>query len=209
MEIVPSILGWTVEEMKEQINILQEHVPVLHLDLMDGHFVPEATPREIDFIKDTQPKYDLHIMSNYPDGYIDSLPFEKLRYIYVPVEIEERVLSATIGRLIGKDVSVGLSINPETSPTAIDQYVLRIKSILVMCVNPGESGRPFMPEAIDRFDRVRELFPLTRVSVDGGINEKTIPTIYGADEAVVHSAIFNQENPAAAWWAMQQKYSEK
>jgi len=205
MEIVPSILGYTVEEMKHQIEVLQDYVPVLHLDLMDGNFVPEATPHEIDFIRGYKPMFDLHIMSNYPDAYIDQLPLEKLRYVYMPVEIEERILSNAIGLLSGRDIMIGVSINPDTSPTQINEYINRIKSILVMCVQPGESGRPFQSEAIDRLDRVKDLFQFTHIAVDGGINEQTLPVVTSADAAVIHSAIFKQENPALAWWELQQK----
>jgi len=204
IEIAPSILSADFARLADEIAVVASAgVRMIHLDVMDGHFVPNITigPPVVEKLrKYSDLVFDCHLMITDPDKYAEH--FVKAGADHITFHIEA---TAEPERLIDKlhalGVTAGICLNPETPVEAVEKVAPLCDMVLVMTVHPGFGAQAFMPEPARKVIAVRKIVgPDVRVEVDGGISAETTPIVvgYGADTLVAGSAIFAQPDLVAA-----------
>lgn len=164
----------------------------LHLDIMDGIFVPNKTwdYNEISsFVKNTKTKLDVHLMVNDIDAYIDEFKNLNPEYITFHYEATNDPIKY-INKIKGLGIKVGMSIKPNTNVSEIKDLLPLLDLVLVMSVEPGFGGQKFMDSAISKVNELNALKGDYVVEIDGGINDETIKLV-NPDIAVVGSFITN------------------
>ncbi len=201
--ILPSLLLCDFGDLKREIALLEEAgVKALHLDVMDGHFVPNLTygmPIVAGIRKLTQLPIDVHLMISEPSKYVRQFAEAGADCLTIHAEIAED-LAATLGQIRSLGVGVGLALNPSTPLASVDQLLSLCDLLLIMSVNAGFGGQAFNPVALEKLNTVKESHPHLLLEVDGGVNLQTIGSCRkaGASLFVVGSAIFGQDNYRAA-----------
>ncbi|GGP12276.1 ribulose-phosphate 3-epimerase [Oceanobacillus neutriphilus] len=201
-KIAPSILSADFAKLGEEIKeVEQAGADYIHVDVMDGHFVPNITigPLIADAIKPiTDLPLDVHLMIENPDAYIPQ--FAKSASI-ITVHQEACVhLHRTLQLIRSYGVKPGVVINPGTPAEMIKPVLTEVDLVLLMTVNPGFGGQSFIKEVVPKIAQIaawREEIGLNfEIEIDGGVNEITAPicTENGADVLVAGSAVFNQSN---------------
>ena len=205
--ISSSILSANFMRLGEQIAEAEAAgVDWLHVDVMDGHFVPNITmgPFIVEWCrKATKLPLDVHLMIEEPDRYIE--PFAKAGASGLTVHVEVCPdMHKTLKAIRSLGCRAGIVLNPETPVEALDPYLAEADLVLVMSVHPGYSGQKFMPESIGRVAQVRKKLDALNSSawleVDGGISHDTLPKMKeaGATAFVAATAIFKYPEGIAA-----------
>ena len=204
IEIAPSILSADFANLAEEIRqVAAAGVKMVHLDVMDGHFVPNITfgpPVVAKLRKHSDLFFDTHLMITDPEKYAPE--FVKAGSDHITFHIEAtKQPEKLIDQLHKLGVSVGVTLNPNTPVETIEKVAPLCDMILVMTVYPGFGGQSFIEEAAKKCIRVRQIVgPNIRIEVDGGIDPKTAPAVvsYGADTLVAGNAVFGKPDRAAA-----------
>ena len=204
IEIVPSILSADFARLAEEIAVVASAgVSMVHLDVMDGHFVPNITigpPVIAKLRKCSSLVFDTHLMISEPGKYAEHFVEAGADHITFHIEVADEP-QRLIDKLHNLGCSAGICLNPETPVEAIEGVGPLCDMVLVMTVRPGFGGQEFMPEAAKKIARVREIVgPDIRIEVDGGIDSQTTPIVvsYGADTLVAGNAIFAKTDRIAA-----------
>jgi len=204
IEIVPSVLSADFARLAEEIDqITDAGVNIVHLDVMDGHFVPNITigPPVISKLrKVSELVFDAHLMISEPAKYAKPFADAGVDHITFHIEAADDPKSL-IEKLHRLGCTAGICLNPQTPVEAIETVAPLCEMVLVMTVQPGFGGQAFMPEAAKKIVRIRELVgPDIRIEVDGGIDPQTAPIVvsYGADTLVAGNAIFAKSDRIAA-----------
>ena len=201
IKIAPSILSADFSKLGEEIKKLNKSsCDYIHIDVMDGHFVPNLTfgPDIIKSIKPlTSKPLDVHLMINPVKKYINDYITAGADILTIHQEIDDNVLDCL--KLIKKEkVKAGLSIKPDTSYDTVKEYLDVIDLVLVMTVEPGFGGQSFIQSQVKKIRKVKELIGdrSIEIEVDGGINPETAKQVIiaGAKVLVAGSAIFKNEN---------------
>ena len=204
IEVAPSILSADFAKLADEIaQVEKAGVKIIHLDVMDGHFVPNISfgpPVIAKLRKYSTLVFDSHLMISEPQRYADEFIKAGVDNITFHIEVVPNPADF-IKKLHDKGISAGLCLNPETSVSKIEKYAHLADMILVMTVHPGFGGQSFIQEAADKIKPIRQLVgPNIRIEVDGGIDPKTTPivTALGADTLVAGFAIFSKPDRAKA-----------
>ena len=204
IEIAPSILSADFSRLADELAVIESAgVNMVHLDVMDGHFVPNITigPGVISKLRKISTLvFDSHLMISEPAKYAERFVEAGTDHITFHIEVVDEP-AELIERLHELGVSAGVCLNPETPVEAVEAVAGLCDMVLVMTVHPGFGGQEFMPEAAKKIVRIRELVgPEIRVEVDGGINPQNTPTVvsYGADTLVAGNAIFSKTDRIGA-----------
>ena len=200
MILSPSILsadfGILAEQVKRAENAAAQW---LHIDVMDGHFVPNMTfamPVIKSLRKYTDMFFDVHLMIEEPIRYIEDFVKAGADIITVHVEACKDVV-ATLEKIKECGVKAAITLNPPTPVSAIEPYLDKVDMVLVMSVNPGFGGQKFIPESLDKVKEIRSLLDAkgldTDIEIDGGVNAGNLASILeaGANVIVAGSAIFS------------------
>lgn len=204
VEIVPSILSADFARLADEIAMVASAgVSMVHLDVMDGHFVPNITigpPVIAKLRKYSDLIFDAHLMISEPTKYAERFIEAGADHITFHIEVVDEPVEL-IDRLHNLGCSAGICLNPETPVESIEAVAPLCDMILVMTVHPGFGGQEFMPEAAKKIASVREIVGSDiRIEVDGGIDPQTTPTVvsYGADTLVAGNSIFSKTDRIAA-----------
>jgi ribulose-phosphate 3-epimerase len=207
MKIAPSILSANFAELGKEIKDVENGgANYIHIDVMDGHFVPNITmgPMVVKAIRPlTNLPLDVHLMIAHPDKYIEAFSEAGADYITVHVEAAPH-LHRTIQLIKNKGVKAGVVLNPATPADWVKPILSDIDMVLLMTVNPGFGGQSFISSVVPKIRQIRswaeEMNPSLEIEVDGGINPETaaICAEAGADVFVAGSAIYNQTDRGAA-----------
>ncbi len=204
IEIAPSILSADFAKLADEIAVIESAgVSMVHLDVMDGHFVPNITigpPVIAKLRKVSNLVFDSHLMISEPAKYAERFVEAGADHITFHIEAADEP-KKLIDRRHELGVTAGICLNPQTPVEAIEAVAPLCDMVLVMTVQPGFGAQSFMPEAAKKIIRVREIVgPDIRVEVDGGIDPPNTPIVvsYGADTLVVGNAIFSKTDRIAA-----------
>jgi ribulose-phosphate 3-epimerase len=208
VEIEPSVYASDFSRLGMQLETLHEAgAKVFHFDVGDGSFIPEITIGPVvaasisPLVRGWGARLDCHLMVVEPEKHFEAIANAGGDSVTFHVEAcDDTARAMALARSLG--LGVGVALNPETT---VDEAVAAADGadlVLCMSIRPGYSGQAFMPEALERIARLRELLPdAVRIQVDGGINEETARAARdaGADLLVAGSAIFWNDDPAAAY----------
>ncbi len=212
---MPSVLSADFARLAEEIEeISAAGVNIVHLDVMDGHFVPNITigpPVVAKLRKVSELVFDAHLMISDPVKYAEPFARAGADHITFHIEVTEEP-EKMVDRLHKLGCTAGICLNPETPVESIEKVAPLCEMVLVMTVHPGFGGQEFMPDAAKKIIEVREIVgPAVRIEVDGGIDPATTPTVvsYGADTLVAGNAIFGERDRIAAIEAIKQAAHRK
>jgi ribulose-phosphate 3-epimerase len=199
IKLAPSILSADFARLGEQIDeVARAGADYIHVDVMDGHFVPNITigaPVVASIRRVTSLPLDVHLMIEHPERYISDFINAGADIITVHVEASPH-LQSTIRLIKELGAKAGVSLNPATPLSAVDEFIHHVNLILIMSVNPGFGGQPFIPETLPRIENMRKILanrkPGVELEVDGGINADNAHDIVeaGADVLVAGNSIF-------------------
>ncbi|MBR5128982.1 MAG: ribulose-phosphate 3-epimerase [Firmicutes bacterium] len=198
-KLAPSILSADFSRLGEHVSLIEKGgADLIHVDVMDGHFVPNisfgsAVMKSLD--GKTELKYDVHLMIEDPDKYLEDFVTENTEYITVHQEACIH-LHRTIQHIKSLGIKAGVSINPATPIGLLEDILEDIDLVLIMSVNPGFGGQKFIPRALEKIKRLdqwrKEKNLSFLIEVDGGVNLDNAKEIIdaGTDILVAGSAVF-------------------
>ena len=203
IQISPSILSADFSQLGKEIKRLEDGgADLIHVDVMDGHFVPNLTigPPVIKALrKNCSIKFDVHLMISPVHKYIEAYSDAGADIITIHPEATDD-LSASITKIKELKKKVGLSLNPETEVDVIKNYLDKIDLVLIMSVNPGFGGQKFMPKVLDKIKELKKIQKDKKIDfdieIDGGINfeNSKIAIKAGANILVSGTTIFKSNN---------------
>ena len=205
--VAPSILSADFSKLGDQVaEVMTAGARVIHVDVMDGHFVPPITIGPLvagsiaDQVHDGGGAIDVHLMIERPEDHIEEFAKAGADCITFHKEATPHA-NRTLSAIRELGCLAGLALNPGTPALAVSELVDYADVILCMTVNPGWGGQPFIPESPDKVRRLGEIVAETPIEVDGGIDPATVGgvTEAGASLYVAGSAVFGAGDPGAAY----------
>ena len=195
--IAPSILSADFANLKDEIQKVElAGADWLHIDVMDGHFVPNITigPQVVKSLrKETNLTFDVHLMIENPLKYIDSFAQAGADYITVHYEACENNIDEVINKIKSNNIKTGLSIKPKTPTNVLKPFLNKIDLVLIMSVEPGFGGQKYIETSTEKIRQLKKISPEKLIiEVDGGINQETakLAVEAGADALVAGAYVY-------------------
>lgn len=197
--LAPSILSADFSKLGEEISTIEKAgADIIHVDVMDGHFVPNISYGVVvmkSLLGKTKMPFDVHLMIENVDRYIDEFVTENTEYITVHQEVCMH-LHRTIDHIKSKGIKAGVSINPATPISSLENILEYVDLVLVMSVNPGFGGQKFIESSLEKIRKLKRIREENRynfvIEVDGGVNLENGRKLVkaGADILVAGSSVF-------------------
>jgi len=217
VEIAPSILAADFASLGEAVRAVERAgVSMLHVDVMDGHFVPNISigvPVVASLRQATRLCLDVHLMIENPERHIEAFAAAGADMISVHQEATPH-LDRALAMIRERGCRAGAVVNPSTPVTLLSEVLGKVDHVLIMSVNPGFGGQTFLPEATEKIRRLREMRDRSnfdfRIEVDGGIGPENVSEVVraGAQILIAGTSVFRTADPAAAVRAMMNQASE-
>lgn len=218
IKVAPSILSADFSKLGEEIKKIENSgAELVHIDVMDGHFVPNITigPLIVSAIRPlTNLTLDVHLMISEPDKYVDIFKDAGADIITVHAEAATH-LDRLVSRIRQLGIKAGVSLNPSTHESCLEYVLDKIDMVLIMSVNPGFGGQSFIEGMTDKISSVKKAITKRNlnvdIQVDGGVNLDTVSKVTGAGAniLVAGSAFFGSENPSEFVRMLKERGSEK
>jgi ribulose-phosphate 3-epimerase len=218
IKVAPSILSADFSKLGEEIKKIENSgAELVHIDVMDGHFVPNITigPLIVSAIRPlTNLTLDVHLMISEPDKYVDVFKDAGADIITVHAEAATH-LDRLVSRIRQLGIKAGVSLNPSTHERCLEYVLDKIDMVLIMSVNPGFGGQSFIEGMTDKISSVKKAITKRNlnvdIQVDGGVNLDTVSKVTGAGAniLVAGSAFFGSENPSEFVRMLKERGSEK
>ena len=196
VDIAPSMLGADFGKMREAAEMVAPHSAYLHMDVMDGHFVPNLTmgPDLVKALEGIAP-LDVHLMVTNPIDFIEDFRDAGAEIISVHVEANNPLKA--LKSIKKNNMKAGIALNPSTPENSIEPFISLADMILVMSVEPGYCGQDFHENTVERVRHYKKTYPDKIIEVDGGVSPSNSERLVdaGADILVAGSAIFKAEDP--------------
>lgn len=194
IKIAPSILSADFSRLADEIKKVERAgADMLHIDIMDGHFVPNITigPVVVKYIKSsTRLPLDVHLMIEHPEKFIPAFADAGSDMITMHIEtITAAAFRLQAARLKKQNIKAGISLNPATPLARIKKVLSFVDLVLVMSVNPGFSGQAFIPSAVPKIKQLRAIYD-GDIAVDGGINAETASKVIAAGANILAAGSF-------------------
>ena len=198
--VAPSILSADFGKLNEEIASVEEYIDYIHVDVMDGHFVPNLTigPPVVKCIKTSRP-LDVHMMVSNPEMYIDDFAAAGTAVLTAHQEAVQDA-HEFLTKVKSAGMNAGLSVKPNTRVEVLESVIDELDWVLIMSVEPGFGGQAFMENSLEKIKWLRDKRSDLPIAVDGGINAETARRCVeaGADVLVAGSYIFKASNRADA-----------
>jgi ribulose-phosphate 3-epimerase len=205
--LAPSILSVDFGHLADEMACAERGgAGMFHLDVMDGHFVPNLTmgPAIVKAARRaTRLPLDVHLMIEHADQYVDAFADAGANWISLHVEALTH-LQRTVAHLRERGVKAGAALNPATPLMSVEEILPELDYVLVMSVNPGFGGQRFIPSSLDKVRRMREMVRRrglsTPIEVDGGVDETNVKALVeaGAEMLVAGTAVFGKGDPESS-----------
>jgi ribulose-phosphate 3-epimerase len=205
--LAPSVLAADFGHLAEEIARAEEGGALLvHLDVMDGHFVPNLTmgPAVVKAARRaTRLPLDVHLMIEHADLYVDAFADAGADWVSLHVEALPH-LERTVAHVRERGLKAGVALNPATPLGSVEEIAPELDYVVVMSVNPGFGGQKFLPSSLDKVRRMRDLLRrrglATQIEVDGGVDESNVKALVvaGAEVLVAGTSVFGKGDAAAA-----------
>lgn len=204
-EFAPSLLAADFSQLKNELELI-EKADYLHLDVMDGVYVPNISfgPGIIKAIREkTDLRFDTHLMITKPERYIKDFAEAGADILTVHLEATDHI-HRVIQMIKNEGLKAGVSLNPATSLSTLEYILPELDQVLIMSVNPGFGGQSYIPEMTAKISKLKKIIKENnyncKIEVDGGIKNHNLKEIVkaGADIIVAGSAIFGAKDPAQA-----------
>lgn len=207
IKIAPSMLSADFARLAEDVKDVEKGgADLLHIDIMDGHFVPNLTfgPDVVKALrKHTALPFDVHLMVKNPEDYVETFAAIGTEYFTFHAEATPH-MHRLVQTIKAHGMKAGISLNPSTPVATLEDIACDLDMILIMSVNPGFGGQKFIPQALRKIKKAKALFAYVNrkdavVEVDGGVNADTIEGVReaGVDIVVAGSAVFGADDRAA------------
>lgn len=206
IKVAPSILSANFSKLGEDIRKVEPYADMIHIDVMDGHFVPNITlgPPIVRSLRvETKLPFDVHLMVDNPDSMIDAFIDAGANIITVHAEAAVH-LHRTINSIKKKGARAGVALNPATSLSVLENVLSDVDMVLIMTVNPGFGGQQFIKSMLPKIKRLKETIDKAGldidIQVDGGMNGDTVRQViaHGANVIVAGSHIYESDDIEAA-----------
>ncbi len=196
MILAPSILAADLARLGEEVAAVERGgAAVVHVDVMDGRFVPNLTlgPAVVKAVRRvTQLPIDVHLMVERPERHLDAFVDAGASWVSVHVEAVPH-LQRAVAQLSARGVEAGVVLNPSTPLSALEEILPEVDYVLLMSVNPGFSGQVFIPSTLDKIRRLRKIIRerglRARIEVDGGVTAENIRSVVGAGAEIVVAGV--------------------
>ncbi len=200
--VVPAILTDNAADLERMVRQAEEFAPWVQFDIMDGLFVPSKSIFGAE-IAAAKPgfKHDVHLMAYHPESYFADFRLAGARRLTIHYEASYQA-AGWAAYIKGLGLEAGLALNPETPAEDVTaELAAHVDALLLLSVNPGYYGRPFIPDVLEKAKELRRVYPKLTIGIDGGIKAQNIADVAraGVDEICVGSAVFGAPAPAIAY----------
>ena len=219
VEFSPSLMTMDLDKFNEQIKFLNDHVDSYHIDIMDGHYVPNITlsPWFIEQVKKISDlPISVHLMVTNPSFWVDELLKIETDYICVHAEVINGIAYRIINKIHEHNKKVGVVLNPETPIDVIKPYIQYLDKVTIMTVDPGFAGEKFIDETLEKIVELRKIRDKNQykylIEMDGSSNKKTFKKIQKANPDIYilgRSGLFGlDESISKAWEKMLRDFNQ-